>query len=318
MPGADGTVNSIYEVTSVDRHFPGSKCFVGMCRFGIVPIQNLIDVGSGVEDARKFFGITYRRTVNRLNGEVVQRLPRSATGNLKSGKTTYNRAILPFWRWSHRRTQMPLERSLLHEPEYEPFPVCGGRLAEICAKLWCSKSSGFARLAAKAVEAIQTKRCSELGEREARMIENNPTNVSQPPSIWVARQLGHRPGISCPCRCPRTARHIATVIVGGEIPGRPIWETKYFVSQNQPRSHFFLWMEYETDFDTLCDPVCCVRRRGVTEQEAACYLLRAWWTNERAQSSENGPWFSDLKPGGLVPLDELERIVDDVWPDEES
>ena len=150
------------------------------------------------------------------------------------------------------------------------------------------------------------------------MIENNRTNVSQPSSIWVARQAGDRPGISCPSRCPRTARHVATVTVGGEIPGRPIWETKFFVSLNQARSHFILWMEYENGFETLCDPVCWVQRRGLTEQEAACYLLRVWWTNVRAQSSENGPWFSDLKQGGLVPLDELKRIVDDVWPNEES
>jgi hypothetical protein len=149
-----------------------------------------------------------------------------------------------------------------------------------------------------------------------RMARTSP-RLPRPLSIGVARQLGRWPRIPCPRRCPRTARHVATVVVGGEIPGRPIWETKFLVSLNGPRSHFILWMEYETGFEDPCDPVCWVRRRGISEQDAACHLLRAWWTNERAQyyPSENDPWFSEFRQGELVPPDELERIIDDVWPD---
>lgn len=147
-----------------------------------------------------------------------------------------------------------------------------------------------------------------------KIINGTTPRLPRSLSIGVTRQLGRWPRILCPRRCPRTARHVASVVVGGEIPGRPTWETKFLVSLNQPRSHFILWIEHETEY-TVCDPVCWVRRRGVSEQDAARYLLRAWWTNERTQSSENRPWFSYLREGKLVPLDELERIVDDVWPD---
>ena len=133
--------------------------------------------------------------------------------------------------------------------------------------------------------------------------------------IGVVRDLGSWPRIPCPRRCPRTARHVATVVVGGEIPGRPIWETRFLVSLNKPRSHFILWMVWEPEFDEVCSPVCWMQRRNVNERDAACYLLRTWWTKERDESSEDRPWFNDVREGNVVELEDIETLINEVWPD---
>ena len=132
--------------------------------------------------------------------------------------------------------------------------------------------------------------------------------------IGIARDLGSWPRIPCPRRCPRSARHVATAVVGGEIPGRPIWETRFLLSLNKPRSHFILWMVWEPEFDEVCSPVCWMQRRNVNERDAACYLLRTWWTKERDESSEDSPWFNDVRAGDVVGFEVLEALINEIWP----
>ena len=74
-------------------------------------------------------------------------------------------------------------------------------------------------------------------------------------------------------------------------------------------------MVWEPEFDEVCSPVCWMQRRNVNERDAACYLLRTWWTKERDESSEDRPWFNDVREGNVVELEDIETLINEVWPD---
>jgi hypothetical protein len=127
---------------------------------------------------------------------------------------------------------------------------------------------------------------------------------------------GDRPrGVDCPLTRPRSARFVATVDVFSQTPIHQRRD-EYWLSSNRRRSHWFLWLGYESDMWDGWEYLvyAFVPRRGLDARQAAILLLQCGWRGERDAGFLTEPPESVIGEG-LLRAAEVKAIMRSVWPD---
>ena len=161
---------------------------------------------------------------------------------------------------------------------------------------------------------------SELPARDE--VPSAPANVE----ARLAGQPGGLAFVELPRRLPRTAAMIvglgfvAECDAGSEpAPPHAADEVTFWVghvSASRDRRHWILWGGEAYSDGDYREPIALAacRRRGVTRQQAALYLMRAYWEYMRDCRGVSCPdtacWL------GLVDENSLYDLFDSIWPEE--
>jgi len=114
-------------------------------------------------------------------------------------------------------------------------------------------------------------------------------------------------------RISRSARILCHTVVYSVCMS---WQSWYFLTRSRDRREFKLWVRWEDGESYSCftTPAAWLEaRQGVSERDAALFLLEDYWTAMEAEWGRSRPNERNAL-GRTLTQDELDLVVDRVWP----